>query len=124
MQFEDIDPDEFSVEKRLERLENAMIEVIFNVKCIMGLIPLKYKKPYPKEGENPFFSSAEIHADVPSPKDYSDAKDRMEKLLEIAKIKTEKKDPSKYQDDPTFKALKEYADMKDELSKFKDLGRP
>lgn len=53
------------------------------VRYIHELIPTKYKKAFPKKGENPYFTKAEIDpaAYKPTIEDYINAKIRMGEIL-------------------------------------------
>lgn len=56
-------------------------EIKFYLQCLNDLIPLKYKKFNPKNGENPFFSKNDIHDSLNDPEERRKAKERMENLL-------------------------------------------
>lgn len=63
-------------------------KIILYQERLHSLIPLKYKKVFPKEGENPFFSKEEIQ---PNAEDYAAAKERVRLIKEkIAKEMEEK----------------------------------
>jgi hypothetical protein len=69
--------------EKIEDLENHLCYVQFYLECLHKLIPIKYKKKFPKTGENPFLSSDEIS--YPSSKERNDAKERMANLLKEIK---------------------------------------
>lgn len=78
-----------SLPKAIYCLAKEMEELKFYLQCFHDLIPIKYRKLHPQEGENPFFSLNDISHQINIPEERRKAKERMEKLLNKSKLQSE-----------------------------------
>lgn len=75
-------PDEIDIKTALKCIVRELYKLQDYHDFMHNLIPLKFKKAFPKPYENPFFTLHEIKC---SPELLKEAKDRMNKFLEKSK---------------------------------------
>jgi len=95
--FEDLEEILYDIKKTGEGDLNipkafyCLMKEIYNLRLkleyIHALIPLKYKKSFPKNGENPYFGIKDLGLDQVDVEEFKKAKERMENLLNKTKPK-------------------------------------
>lgn len=67
-------------DKTICQMAQQLESMQYYIDCLHKIIPKKYKKTFPKEGENPFFSSDDFKPQ--NPQEYEDVRTKMKEYAD------------------------------------------